>query len=107
MVRAQSWGATITPAVVDQIIGRTDGVPLFIEEFAKLLRNYYSRHYVKPGITGLAQRKVFRGEISEVSLLEKRVGYDLMYINKWSLLLDIKILFATARQILFPPKTAY
>lgn len=77
------------------------------EEFAKLLRNYYSRHYVKPGITGLAQSKGFRGEISEVSLLEKRVGYDLIYINKWSLLMDIKILFATARQILFPPKTAY
>jgi undecaprenyl-phosphate glucose phosphotransferase len=77
------------------------------EEFAKLLRNYYSRHYVKPGITGLAQSKGYRGEISEVSLLEKRVGYDLMYINSWSLLLDIKILFATAWQVLFPPKSAY
>ena len=77
------------------------------EQFAKLLRNYYSRHYVKPGITGLAQSKGFRGEISEVSLLEKRVGYDLMYINQWSLLLDIKILFATVRQVFFPPKTAY
>ncbi len=77
------------------------------EEFAKLLRNYYSRHYVKPGITGLAQSKGYRGEISEVSLLEKRVGYDLLYINKWSLFLDIKILFATARQVFFPPKTAY
>jgi len=77
------------------------------EKFAKLLRNYYSRHYVKPGITGLAQSKGFRGEISELSLLEKRVGYDMMYINQWSLLMDIKILFATARQVLFPPKTAY
>lgn len=77
------------------------------EQFAKLLRNYYSRHYVKPGITGLAQSKGYRGEISELSLLEKRVGYDMIYINQWSLLLDIKILFATARQILFPPKTAY
>jgi exopolysaccharide biosynthesis polyprenyl glycosylphosphotransferase len=77
------------------------------EEFAKLLRNYYSRHYVKPGITGLAQSKGFRGEISEVSLLEKRVGYDLLYINSWSLFLDIKILFATAWQVVFPPKTAY
>ncbi len=76
-------------------------------EFAKILRNYYSRHYVKPGITGLAQSKGFRGEISEVSLLEKRVGYDLIYINKWSLFLDIKILFATAWQVVFPPKTAY
>ena len=77
------------------------------EEFAKLLRNYYSRHYVKPGITGLAQSKGFRGEISEVGLLEKRVSYDLQYINKWSLLMDVQILFATARQVFFPPKTAY
>ncbi|MFT3782112.1 MAG: exopolysaccharide biosynthesis polyprenyl glycosylphosphotransferase [Nibricoccus sp.] len=77
------------------------------EQFAKLLHNYYSRHYVKPGITGLAQSKGFRGEISELALLEKRVGYDMIYINQWSLLLDIKILFATARQVIFPPKTAY
>jgi len=77
------------------------------EQFAKLLRNYYSRHYVKPGITGLAQSKGFRGEISELSLLEKRVGYDMIYINQWSLLLDIKILLATARQVIFPPKNAY
>jgi exopolysaccharide biosynthesis polyprenyl glycosylphosphotransferase len=76
-------------------------------EFAKMLHNYYSRHYVKPGITGLAQSKGFRGEISELALLEKRVGYDLLYINKWSLFLDIKILFATAWQVIFPPKTAY
>jgi exopolysaccharide biosynthesis polyprenyl glycosylphosphotransferase len=77
------------------------------EQFAKVLRNYYSRHYVKPGITGLAQSKGYRGEISEMSLLEKRIGYDLMYINQWSLLLDVKILFATIRQVIFPPKTAY
>ncbi len=77
------------------------------EEFAKLLRNYYSRHYVKPGITGLAQSMGYRGEISEFSLLEKRIGYDMHYINKWSLLMDLKILVATARQVLFPPKTAY
>ncbi|OAM88320.1 sugar transferase [Termitidicoccus mucosus] len=77
------------------------------EEFAKILRNYYSRHHVKPGITGLAQSMGLRGEISEVALLEKRIGYDLIYISKWSLLLDIKILFATVRQVIFPPKTAY
>jgi len=77
------------------------------EEFAKLLRNYYSRHYVKPGITGLAQSMGYRGEISEFSLLEKRIGYDMQYINKWSLFMDLKILVATARQVLFPPKTAY
>ncbi len=77
------------------------------EQFSRILRSYHSRHYVKPGITGLAQSKGFRGEISEVALLEKRIGYDLHYINKWSIFLDIKILFATAWQVIFPPKTAY
>ncbi len=77
------------------------------EQFSKVLRSYHSRHYVKPGITGLAQSKGFRGEISEVGLLEKRISYDLQYINKWSIFLDIKILIATAWQVVFPPKTAY
>jgi len=77
------------------------------EEFSNLLRTYYTRHYVKPGITGLAQTKGYRGEISEFQLLEKRIHFDLEYINRWSLLLDIQIVFATIWQVFFPPKTAY
>jgi len=76
------------------------------EEFSRLLQTYYTRHYVKPGITGLAQCKGFRGEISELSLLEKRIRYDVFYINNWSFLLDLQIVFATFWQVLFPPKTA-
>jgi len=77
------------------------------EEFSSLLRAYYTRHYVKPGITGLAQTKGYRGEISEFQLLEKRIHFDLEYINQWSLLLDIQIVFATIWQVLFPPRSAY
>jgi lipopolysaccharide/colanic/teichoic acid biosynthesis glycosyltransferase len=55
-------------------------------EFAKILRNYYSRHHVKPGITGLAQSMGLRGEISGGALLEKRIGHDLIYIRE-----DLKI----------------
>ncbi len=77
------------------------------EQFAKVVSSYYTRHFVKPGITGLAQSKGFRGEISEVSLLHKRIGYDMFYIRRWSLLLDLQILFATVRQIFLPPRTAY
>ncbi|MGF1449410.1 MAG: exopolysaccharide biosynthesis polyprenyl glycosylphosphotransferase [Opitutales bacterium] len=77
------------------------------EEFSRKLRNYYTRHFVKPGITGLAQSKGFRGEISELALLEKRIRYDIEYINEWSILLDFKIVLETVRQIVFPPKTAY
>ncbi len=77
------------------------------EEFSNLLKSYYTRHYVKPGITGLAQTKGYRGEISEFQLLEKRIHFDLEYINHWSFLLDVEIVFITVWQVLFPPKSAY
>jgi len=77
------------------------------QEFSTKLRSYYTRHFVKPGITGLAQSKGYRGEVSELALLEKRISYDIEYINTWSILLDIKIVLLTFRQILLPPKTAY
>lgn len=77
------------------------------EQFAKIVNTYYTRHFVKPGITGLAQSKGFRGEISEVSMLHQRIGYDMLYIRRWSLLLDIRILFETVRQVISPPRSAY
>jgi putative colanic acid biosynthesis UDP-glucose lipid carrier transferase len=77
------------------------------EEFSRQLQSYYTRHFVKPGITGLAQSKGFRGEVSELALLEKRVRYDIEYINEWSILLDLRIVMQTIWQILFPPKSAY
>lgn len=77
------------------------------EQFAKIVNSYYTRHFVKPGITGLAQSKGFRGEISEVSLLHQRIGYDMLYIRRWSLLLDLRILVETIRQVFYPPRSAY
>ena len=53
------------------------------------------RHKVKPGITGLAQIRVWRGETDTLDKMEKRVECDLEYIRTWSLLLDIKIIFLT------------
>jgi len=77
------------------------------EQFARVVNAYYIRQFVKPGITGLAQSKGFRGEISEAALLHKRIGYDLIYIRRWTLGLDFKILLETLRQLVSPPKTAY
>lgn len=77
------------------------------EQFAKMVTAYYTRHFVKPGITGLAQSKGFRGEISEISLLHKRIGYDMIYIRRWSLSLDLQILLDTVRQVVNPPRSAY
>lgn len=77
------------------------------EKFARIVSTYYTRHFVKPGITGLAQCNGFRGEISEPSLLEKRIGYDMLYIRRWTFSLDLQILLQTVRQVVFPPRTAY
>jgi len=63
--------------------------------YSKLLENYASRHRVKPGLTGWAQVNGFRGEITDPELMEKRVEYDLEYIDTWSIWFDLKILFLT------------
>jgi exopolysaccharide biosynthesis polyprenyl glycosylphosphotransferase len=77
------------------------------EQFARIVRTYYTRQFVKPGITGLAQCNGFRGEISEPAMLQKRIGYDMLYIRRWTFALDLQILFQTVRQVVFPPGTAY
>ena len=77
------------------------------EQFARIVRTYYTRQFVKPGITGLAQCNGFRGEISEPELLKKRISYDMLYIRQWTFSMDLHILLQTARQVLFPPRTAY
>jgi len=77
------------------------------EQFARIVSTYYTRHFVKPGITGLAQCHGFRGEIVEPSLLEKRIGYDMLYIRQWTFSLDLQILLRTVREVVFPPRTAY
>lgn len=65
------------------------------EAFAHSVREYYARHRVKPGITGWAQVHGFRGETDTQDKLEKRVEYDLYYIDNWSLFLDLKIILMT------------
>ncbi|MEM1223260.1 MAG: exopolysaccharide biosynthesis polyprenyl glycosylphosphotransferase [Verrucomicrobiota bacterium] len=75
--------------------------------FSEQVNIYRTRNFVKPGITGLAQCKGYRGEITEVALIEERVRYDLEYIKGWSFWLDLWILFKTGIQVIKPPKTAY
>jgi putative colanic acid biosynthesis UDP-glucose lipid carrier transferase len=69
--------------------------------------NFVFRHSVKPGITGLAQVKGYRGEISADEDLINRFKYDVFYIENWSLLLDLKIIFLTILNILKGEAKAY
>jgi len=61
---------------------------------------YMARHRIKPGITGLAQISGARGETDTIDKMERRVELDLVYINNWSLWLDIKILIKTPFSLL-------
>lgn len=65
------------------------------EDFARQVRGYFARHRVKPGITGLAQVKGYRGETDTYEKLEGRVRNDIFYVDNWSLSLDIQILMRT------------
>ena len=70
--------------------------------FHEAVRNYAARHRVKPGMTGWAQVHGWRGETDTDEKLQKRVEYDLFYIENWSIRFDIYILFRTIGAVLFP-----
>jgi Undecaprenyl-phosphate glucose phosphotransferase len=65
------------------------------EQYGRIIDEYFSRHRVKPGITGWAQVNGLRGETDTPEKMRKRVEYDVYYIDNWSLLFDMRILFLT------------
>jgi len=77
------------------IIGPRPHAVVHNELYAKEINNYLSRHRIKPGITGLAQVRGFRGEITDIEEMEQRVQSDLEYINSWNITLDLVILLRT------------
>lgn len=77
------------------------------EEFQPKIDRFWQRHAVKPGITGLAQAKGFRGETAELSDMSGRVRLDRFYVKNWSLILDFKIIVLTALAIFKGDQNAY
>ena len=75
------------------------------EVYSKRIGDYYARHNIKPGITGLAQVRGYRGETKELDQMTKRIESDIEYINNWSVWLDLSILARTATA--FTGKGAY
>lgn len=73
------------------LVGPRPERPFFVEQFKEDIPRYMVKHQVRPGITGWAQVNGLRGDTS----IKKRIEYDLYYIENWSLLLDIKILWLT------------
>jgi putative colanic acid biosynthesis UDP-glucose lipid carrier transferase len=62
-------------------------------EYQGKIRDYSSRHRIKPGITGWAQIHGLRGKVKNVDHMRKRIEHDLWYIENWSFWLDVKIIF--------------
>jgi Undecaprenyl-phosphate glucose phosphotransferase len=80
------------------IVGPRPERPFFVEQFKHRIPQYMLRHKVKAGITGWAQVNGWRGNTS----LEKRIEYDLYYIENWSVTLDIKIMWLTVVRAFAP-----
>lgn len=103
-VRKTTFGAFIRKFSIDElpqlfnvlkgdmsIVGPRPELPHFVEDFQKHIPLYMVKHQVKPGITGLAQIKGFRGDTS----ITKRIEWDIYYIENWSFSLDMSILVKT------------
>lgn len=74
------------------LVGPRPELPYFVDQFKETIPLYMVKHQVRPGITGWAQVHGYRGDTS----IKKRIEHDIYYIENWTLMLDIKILFMTA-----------
>ena len=77
------------------VVGPRPHMVSHTEMYAQNIDKFMVRHFIKPGITGLAQTNGYRGEVESDSDIINRVKYDIYYIENWSVLLDLKIIVAT------------
>jgi exopolysaccharide biosynthesis polyprenyl glycosylphosphotransferase len=89
------------------VVGPRPHMLVHDRKFCAALQTYLVRSFVKPGITGLAQVRGFRGEITSQEAISERVKYDAFYLEFWSIWRDLQILFETIKQIFHPPTSAY
>ena len=75
--------------------------------FKQKIEKYNTRHKIKPGITGLAQVKGYRGEIEMPYQIRSRVRLDYFYIQNWTLWLDLSIIVKTVHGLVFNRENAY
>jgi lipopolysaccharide/colanic/teichoic acid biosynthesis glycosyltransferase len=80
------------------IVGPRAEWDILVNKYEKIVPNYHSRHNIRPGITGLAQIRYPYGRNAYDA--RRKLGYDLLYIKKWSIFLEMKVLFGTVSIIL-------
>jgi len=89
------------------VVGPRPHMVSHTDKFSKEVDAYMVRHFAKPGITGWAQVNGCRGETKTREAIEERVLHDVWYIENWSLMLDLKIIFLTVWNILRGEENAY
>ena len=89
------------------IVGPRPHMKKHTAEYSKLIEDYMVRQLVKPGITGAAQVYGFRGETKTTKDMKDRVEYDIWYLENWSLLLDLKLIFLTSWNMIKGQKEAF
>ncbi|MFI3264066.1 MAG: undecaprenyl-phosphate glucose phosphotransferase [Rikenellaceae bacterium] len=82
------------------IVGPRPHMIKHTEEYSKLIDTYMVRHFVKPGVTGWAQVTGFRGETKELSEMEGRVKADIWYMEHWTFMLDLYIIYKTVANVI-------
>ncbi len=76
------------------------------ESYSEIINRYSLRHYVKPGITGLAQVRGYRGAVDTEKDMEKRIRTDIYYVRNWSFLLDLLIIYKTVKLMIVGDENA-
>ncbi|MES2266923.1 MAG: undecaprenyl-phosphate glucose phosphotransferase [Bacteroidota bacterium] len=89
------------------LIGPRPHMLAHTEQYRAIIDKYMIRQFLKPGISGWAQVNGFRGETKETRLMEQRVEHDIWYMENWSLMLDIRIMFMTVINIFKGEEQAY
>ncbi len=89
------------------VVGPRPHMVSHTNKYARSVDKFMVRHFVKPGITGLAQISGYRGEIEKDKDIINRVKYDIFYVENWSILLDLKVIFQTFLNALKGEDKAY
>lgn len=89
------------------VVGPRPHMVKHTNEYAASVDKYMVRHFVKPGITGLAQVRGYRGEIETENDIQNRIKFDIFYIENWSIFLDFKIMVQTVLNAIRGEAKAY
>jgi putative colanic acid biosysnthesis UDP-glucose lipid carrier transferase len=89
------------------VVGPRPHMVKHTEQYSQIIDKYMVRHFIKPGITGLSQVMGYRGDTSDNRKMKARVKVDIFYLENWSFLLDMKIIFLTVYNIFKGEDNAY